>query len=108
MIHHGARSRRVNLRNRRHISGLPRDPTPFIVSNILCFESISTHDCHPQIINIAFTLHQGLKRILSQVTGHRPEFQVLCRTTCVCVQHFCASSISSNQSHSVINININI
>ena len=73
-----------------------RDPTPFIVSNILCFESISTHDCTNQIINIAFALLQGLKRIFSQVTGHRPEFQVLCRTTCACVHHFCASPFSSN------------
>ena len=40
-----------------------RDPTPFIVSNIACFESISTHDCTNQIINIAFALHQGLKKI---------------------------------------------
>ena len=38
-------------------------PHPFIVSNIPCFESISTHDCTNQIINIAFALLQGLKRI---------------------------------------------
>ena len=96
MIHHGARSRRVNLRNRRHISGLPRDPKPFTVSNILCSESISNHDCQSQIINIASPCTKASRGFLSQVTGHRPEFQVLCRTTCVCVQHFCASPISSN------------
>ena len=73
-----------------------RDPTPFIVSNIPCSESISAHDCTNQIINIAFALLQGLKRIFSQVTGHRPEFQVLCRTSCACVHRFSASPFSSN------------
>ena len=38
-------------------------PQPFIVCNTLCFESISTHDCPIQIISIATTLHQGLKKI---------------------------------------------
>ena len=40
-------------------------PHTFIVSNILCSESISAHDCTIQIINIAFALLQGLKRIFS-------------------------------------------
>ena len=62
ICYHGERSRRVNSATVATSATLSR-PHTFIVSNILCSESISAHDCTIQIINIAFALLQGLKRI---------------------------------------------
>ena len=84
-IHHGVRTRRVNLRYRRHISDLQR-PQAFHCEQ----HSLLRVHLEPRLLipdhQHRLTLHQGLKRIfLSQVTGHRPEFQVLAgQPVCVC------------------------
>ena len=84
------------LCNRRHISDPFETPHLHCEQHSLLRVNLGPrlhHSDHQHRLCLASGPQEDLS---SQVTGHRPEFQVLCRTTCVCVQHFCASPFSSN------------
>ena len=84
------------LCNRRHISDPFETPHLHCEQHSLLRVNLGPrlhHSDHQHRLCLASGPQEDLS---SQVTGHRPEFQVLCRTTCACVHHFCASPFSSN------------
>lgn len=84
------------LCNRRHISDPFETPHLHCEQHSLLRVNLGPrlhHSDHQHRLCLASGPQEDLS---SQVTGHRPEFQVLCRTSCACVHHFCASPFSSN------------
>ena len=86
LIHHGSKTRPENLRHNRHISDISRDPSLSLCATPFALSPSRPTTAPPRSISIAITLHQGLKKILSQVTGHRPKFpSALQDNLCVCI-----------------------
>ena len=96
ICYHGERSRRVNLCTVATSATLSR-PHPFHCEQHSLLRVNLGPRLHQPDHQHRLCLASGPQEDLSsQVTGHRPEFQVLCRTSCACVHRFSASPFSSN------------
>ena len=83
---HGCKSRRENLRNRRHISGLPRDPSLSLCATPFALSPSRPTTASPRSSASPSPCIKASRRFLSQVTGHRPEFpSALQDNLCVCI-----------------------
>ena len=104
---HGCKSRRENLRNRRHISGLPRDPSLSLCATPFALSPSRPTTAPPRSSTSPSPCIKASRRFLSQVTGHRPEFpSALQDNLCVRASFLCIPILFQLQNHSVIITNI--